>query len=102
MGLHARDAPAATRRVDRTAVRTAACQFAAQLSAPSRIRGTSVRGARVSESVLRTEILRADSGYEGSVDLVKKRLARMRPSKVRPAQKMSRLHCRWALFRGRR
>jgi hypothetical protein len=48
-----------------------------------------------------TEILR-DSGYEGSVDLVKKRLARMRPSKVRPAQKMSRLHCRWALFRGRR
>jgi hypothetical protein len=49
-----------------------------------------------------TEILRADYGYEGSVDLVKKRLARMRPSNVRPAQKMSRLHCRWALFRGRR
>jgi len=34
-----------------------------------------------------TEILRADYGYEGSVDLVKKRLARMRPAKVRPAQK---------------
>jgi transposase len=34
-----------------------------------------------------TEILRADYGYAGSVDLVKKRLARMRPSKVRPAQK---------------
>jgi hypothetical protein len=49
-----------------------------------------------------TEILRADDGYEGSVDLVKKRLARMRPSKVRPAQKMSRLHCRWALFCARR
>ncbi len=28
-----------------------------------------------------TEILRADYGYEGSVDLVKKRLARMRPSR---------------------
>jgi transposase len=36
-----------------------------------------------------TEILRADYGYEGSIDLVKKRLARMRPSKVRPAQKTS-------------
>jgi transposase len=34
-----------------------------------------------------TEILRSDFGYEGSVDLVKKRLARMRPAKVRPAQK---------------
>jgi transposase len=34
-----------------------------------------------------TEILRADYGYEGSVDLVKKRLAKLRPSKVRPAQK---------------
>jgi len=34
-----------------------------------------------------TEILRADYGYGGSVDLVKKRLARMRPSQVRPAQK---------------
>ena len=34
-----------------------------------------------------TEILRVDYGYEGSVDLVKRRLARMRPSKVRPAQK---------------
>src|SRR3954453_23886832 len=34
-----------------------------------------------------TEILRADYGYEGSVDLVKKRLTRLRPSKVRPAQK---------------
>ena len=34
-----------------------------------------------------TEILREDYGYAGSVDLVKKRLARLRPSKVRPAQK---------------
>ena len=34
-----------------------------------------------------TEILRADYGYAGSVDLVKKRLAQLRPSKVRPAQK---------------
>src|SRR4051794_41683698 len=34
-----------------------------------------------------TEILRADYGYAGSVDLVKKRLARLRPSQVRPAQK---------------
>ena len=34
-----------------------------------------------------TEILRSDYGYEGSVDLVKKRLARLRPSKVRAAQK---------------
>jgi transposase len=34
-----------------------------------------------------TEILREDYGYVGSVDLVKKRLARMRPSKARPAQR---------------
>src|SRR4051794_9319494 len=34
-----------------------------------------------------TEILREDHGYAGSVDLVKKRLARLRPSQVRPAQK---------------
>jgi transposase len=34
-----------------------------------------------------TEILRADYGYAGSVDLVKRRLARLRPSRVRPAQK---------------
>jgi transposase len=34
-----------------------------------------------------TEILRADYGYEGSVDLVKKRLARLRPSQVRAAQR---------------
>jgi transposase len=34
-----------------------------------------------------TEILRVDYGYGGSVDLVKKRLAKLRPSKVRPAQK---------------
>jgi transposase len=34
-----------------------------------------------------TEILREDYGYAGSVDLVKKRLARMRPSKARAAQK---------------
>src|SRR5688500_7367439 len=34
-----------------------------------------------------TEILREDYGYAGSVDLVKKRLARMRPSEVRPAQR---------------
>ena len=33
-----------------------------------------------------TEILREDYGYAGSVDLVKKRLAQLRPSKVRPAQ----------------
>jgi hypothetical protein len=43
---YTRDAPAATRYVDRTAVRTDACQFAARLSAPSRIRATFVRGAR--------------------------------------------------------
>jgi hypothetical protein len=34
-----------------------------------------------------TEILRDDYGYVGSVDLVKKRLAKMRPRKVRPTQK---------------
>jgi transposase len=34
-----------------------------------------------------TEILRADYGYEGSVDLVKKRLAKLRPSQVRAAQR---------------
>jgi transposase len=34
-----------------------------------------------------TEILPAEHGYEGSVDLVMKRLARLRPAKVRPAQK---------------
>jgi transposase len=34
-----------------------------------------------------TEILREDYGYVGSVDLVKKRLARMRPSRARPAQR---------------
>jgi transposase len=34
-----------------------------------------------------TEILREDYGYAGSVDLVKKRLAKLRPSTVRPAQK---------------
>ena len=34
-----------------------------------------------------TEILREDYGYVGSVDLVKKRLARMRPSRSRPAQR---------------
>ena len=34
-----------------------------------------------------TEILRADYGYEGSVDLVKKRLARLRPGRVRAAQR---------------
>ena len=34
-----------------------------------------------------TEILREDYGYVGSVDLVKKRLARMRPSTARPAQR---------------
>jgi len=34
-----------------------------------------------------TEILRDDYDYAGSVDLVKKRLARLRPSPVRPAQR---------------
>ncbi|WP_028065479.1 helix-turn-helix domain-containing protein [Solirubrobacter soli] len=34
-----------------------------------------------------TEILREDYGYAGSVDLVKRRLARMRPARERPAQK---------------
>jgi transposase len=34
-----------------------------------------------------TEILRDDYGYAGSVDLVKKRLAGLRPSRVRPAQR---------------
>jgi transposase len=34
-----------------------------------------------------TEILRADYGYAGSVDLVKKRLAVLRPGRARPAQR---------------
>jgi transposase len=34
-----------------------------------------------------TEILREDYGYGGSVDLVRKRLATLRPSRVRPAQR---------------
>ena len=34
-----------------------------------------------------TEILRADYGYEGSVALVKKRLAKLRPSQARAAQR---------------
>jgi transposase len=34
-----------------------------------------------------TEILRDDHGYVGSVDLVKKRLAKLRPSKARAAQR---------------
>jgi transposase len=34
-----------------------------------------------------TEILREDYGYAGSVDLVKKRLAKLRPSAARPAQR---------------
>ena len=34
-----------------------------------------------------TEILREDCGYAGSVDLVRKRLARLRPRPVRPAQR---------------
>jgi len=34
-----------------------------------------------------TEILRDDYGYAGSVDLVRKRLATLRPSRVRPAQR---------------
>jgi transposase len=34
-----------------------------------------------------TEILREDYGYPGSVDLVRRRLARLRPRPVRPAQR---------------
>jgi transcriptional regulator with XRE-family HTH domain len=34
-----------------------------------------------------TEILREDYGYTGSVDLVRRRLARLRPRPVRPAQR---------------
>ena len=34
-----------------------------------------------------TEILREDFGYTGSVDLVRKRLAKLRPRQVRPAQR---------------
>ena len=34
-----------------------------------------------------TEILREDHGYAGSVDLVRKRLATLRPRQVRPAQR---------------
>jgi transposase len=34
-----------------------------------------------------TEILREDHGYTGSIDLVRKRLARLRPRPVRPAQR---------------
>jgi transposase len=34
-----------------------------------------------------TEILRDDHGYGGSVDLVRRRLQELRPSKVRPAQR---------------
>jgi transposase len=34
-----------------------------------------------------TEILREDHGYTGSVDLVKRRLAKLRPRPVRPAQR---------------
>jgi transposase len=34
-----------------------------------------------------TEILRDDYGYAGSVDLVRKRLAVLRPREVRPAQR---------------
>ena len=34
-----------------------------------------------------TEILREEHGYAGSVDLVRKRLARLRPRPVRPAQR---------------
>jgi transposase len=33
------------------------------------------------------EILREDYGYEGSVDLVKRRLAKLRPAPTRPAQR---------------
>src|SRR5688500_175276 len=34
-----------------------------------------------------TEILRSDYGYEGSVDLVRRRLQQLRPSGSRPAQR---------------
>src|SRR5205085_10578106 len=34
-----------------------------------------------------TEILRDDHGYQGSVDLVRRRLGELRPPKVRPAQR---------------
>ena len=34
-----------------------------------------------------TEMLRDDYGYAGSVDLVRKRLAQLRPRSERPAQK---------------
>jgi transcriptional regulator with XRE-family HTH domain len=34
-----------------------------------------------------TELLRDDYGYAGSVDLVRKRLAALRPREVRPAQR---------------
>src|SRR3954452_6856912 len=34
-----------------------------------------------------TEILRDDYGYQGSIDLVKRKLAELRPPKVRPAQR---------------
>jgi transposase len=34
-----------------------------------------------------TEILREDHGYSGSVDLVKRRLAKLRPAPVRAAQR---------------
>jgi transposase len=34
-----------------------------------------------------TEILREDYGYEGSIDLVRRRLAQLRPRPVRPAQR---------------
>jgi len=34
-----------------------------------------------------TELLREEYGYRGSVDLVRKRLAQIRPSEVRPAQR---------------
>jgi transposase len=34
-----------------------------------------------------TEILREDHGYTGSVDLVRRRLAQLRPRQVRPAQR---------------
>jgi transposase len=34
-----------------------------------------------------TEVLREEHGYVGSVDLVRKRLARLRPREVRPAQR---------------
>jgi hypothetical protein len=36
-----------------------------------------------------TEILRADYGYAGSVDMVKKRLATLRPRRARPVQRTS-------------